>query len=39
MELFGLVSVAWQWLKQGNVAAEALAKGGLSETGKAFYFR
>jgi butyryl-CoA dehydrogenase len=25
MELFGLIVVAWQWLKQGNVAAEALA--------------
>jgi butyryl-CoA dehydrogenase len=37
MELFGLISVAWQWVKQGNVAAEALANGGLSETEKAFY--
>lgn len=37
MELFGLISVAWQWVKQANVAAEALAKGGLSETEKAFY--
>jgi butyryl-CoA dehydrogenase len=24
MELFGLVVVAWQWLKQGNVAATKL---------------
>jgi alkylation response protein AidB-like acyl-CoA dehydrogenase len=34
MDLFGLVVVAWQWLKQGNVAAAALA----TETNeKAFY--
>ena len=32
MELFGLIVVAWQWLKQGNVAA---AK--LDSTEKSFY--
>jgi butyryl-CoA dehydrogenase len=34
MELFGLIVVAWQWLKQGNVAAEALAN---SSSEQAFY--
>jgi acyl-CoA dehydrogenase len=37
MELFGLITVAWQWLKQGHVAAAALAKGGLSAEDEAFY--
>ena len=32
MELFGLVVVAWQWLKQGNVAAR-----NLDSTEKSFY--
>ena len=27
LELFGLVAVAWQWLKQGAVAARALERG------------
>ncbi|OHD66883.1 MAG: acyl-CoA dehydrogenase [Spirochaetes bacterium RBG_13_51_14] len=27
LELFGLVCVAWQWLKQGTAASAALAKG------------
>jgi butyryl-CoA dehydrogenase len=37
MELFGLITVAWQWLKQGHVAAAALVKGGLSAEDEAFY--
>lgn len=37
MELFGLITVAWQWLKQGNKAAEAIKMGGLSEDELAFY--
>jgi butyryl-CoA dehydrogenase len=37
MELFGMITVAWQWLKQGHVAAAALAKGGLSTEDEAFY--
>ncbi len=36
LELFGLVTVAWQWLKQGRVAAQALA-GGVGESDQAFY--
>lgn len=36
LELFGLVAVAWQWLKQGRVAASALA-GGVGESDQAFY--
>jgi hypothetical protein len=35
--LFGIVTVAWQWLKQGNVAAEAIKAGGLSADELAFY--
>jgi butyryl-CoA dehydrogenase len=34
MELFSLVVVAWQWLKQGNVAAEALVN---KSSEQAFY--
>lgn len=37
MELFGIVTVAWQWLKQGNIAAAALKVGGLSADELAFY--
>ena len=37
MELFGLVTVAWQWLKQGQVAAAAIEKGGLNADDLAFY--
>lgn len=37
MELFSLITVAWQWLKQGNKAAEAIKMGGLSEDELAFY--
>ncbi len=36
LELFGLVAVAWQWLKQGVAAARALA-GGVGESDEAFY--
>ena len=36
LELFGLVAVAWQWLKQGLVAASALA-GEVGEADQAFY--
>jgi butyryl-CoA dehydrogenase len=37
MELFGLVIVAWQWLKQGTVASSKLAVGGLNAADKEFY--
>jgi butyryl-CoA dehydrogenase len=37
MELFGVVTVAWQWLKQGNIAAAAIEAGGLSADELAFY--
>ncbi|MFZ5584857.1 MAG: acyl-CoA dehydrogenase [Thermodesulfobacteriota bacterium] len=36
LELFGLVAVGWQWLKQGLVAAQALA-GGVGESDQVFY--
>lgn len=36
LELFGIVAVAWQWLKQG-VSAWNLMKDSESETDKAFY--
>ncbi|MCB2188963.1 MAG: acyl-CoA dehydrogenase [Deltaproteobacteria bacterium] len=36
LELFGLVAVGWQWLKQGAAAARALA-GGVGESDAAFY--
>ncbi len=37
MELFGLVTVAWQWLKQATLAAEKLAAGNLLAEDTAFY--
>lgn len=37
MELFGLVIVAWQWLKQGAVASNKLNAGGLSASDLSFY--
>lgn len=36
LELFGLVAVAWQWLKQGLAATKGLA-GGPGEASAAFY--
>ncbi|MFH1057603.1 MAG: acyl-CoA dehydrogenase [Pseudomonadota bacterium] len=36
LELFGLVAVAWQWLKQGLAASQALAAG-AGESDQAFY--
>ena len=37
MELFGLVTVAWQWLKQGIVAQNALNKDNPGESDADFY--
>lgn len=37
MELFGLVVVAWQWLKQGSIAQAALASSEISANDRAFY--
>lgn len=37
MELFGLVSVAWQWLKQGLISEQALSNVALSEGEQQFY--
>lgn len=37
MELFGLVTVAWQWLKQGAVAQNALLNENLGESDADFY--
>ena len=36
LELFGVVAVAWQWLKQGVAAAKAL-EGGVGESETNFY--
>ncbi|MBI5522182.1 MAG: acyl-CoA dehydrogenase [Desulfarculus sp.] len=36
LELFGLVAVAWQWLRQALVAAQALASG-VGQSDEAFY--
>jgi hypothetical protein len=36
MELMGLVSLGWMWLKMARVATDALAKGGAKE-GAGFY--
>lgn len=36
LELFGLVAVAWQWLKQGLAASKALADG-AGESDEVFY--
>jgi Acetyl-CoA dehydrogenase C-terminal like len=37
MELFGLVNVGWQWLKQATVAQKRLNKGDNTITDNAFY--
>lgn len=37
LELFSLVAIAWQWLKQAAVARRRGAKSGLSAEQKAFY--
>ncbi len=37
MELFGLVTVAWQWLKQGVISEQALSNVALSDGEKQFY--
>jgi butyryl-CoA dehydrogenase len=37
MEAFGILNVAWQWLLQGIVAAEALKKGGIQGEELTFY--
>jgi butyryl-CoA dehydrogenase len=37
LEMFGIVSVAWQWLKQGIIAQKALIVGGLSNDDTDFY--
>ncbi|GHB69632.1 acyl-CoA dehydrogenase [Persicitalea jodogahamensis] len=37
MELFGLVTVAWQWLKQGIVAQNALSDNSPGESNTDFY--
>lgn len=37
MELFGLNIVAWQWLKQGTIAAQKLAAGNVLADDQAFY--
>lgn len=37
MELFGIVNVAWQWLKQSVVAQHCLDRGSVSEQDKTFY--
>jgi butyryl-CoA dehydrogenase len=36
LDMFGLVAVAWQWLKQGLIASAALAKG-VGEQEEKFY--
>ena len=37
MELSGIVTVAWQWLKQGIIAQQALSGSGQSASGIEFY--
>lgn len=37
LELTGNITIAWQWLMQGIVAAKALEKGSLSEDEQNFY--
>jgi alkylation response protein AidB-like acyl-CoA dehydrogenase len=37
MELFGILNVAWQWLKQATVAQRALELKNCTETDKQFY--
>lgn len=37
LDYFSLVTIAWMWLKQGNAAARALEKGGLSDDDVLFY--
>ena len=37
MELFGIVNVAWQWLRQGTVAQEAISDGRAVGDDAAFY--
>ncbi|MFH1091997.1 MAG: acyl-CoA dehydrogenase [Pseudomonadota bacterium] len=36
LEFFGIIAIAWQWLRQGQAAARALVQG-PSETDKKFY--
>jgi butyryl-CoA dehydrogenase len=37
LEMTGIIAIAWQWLKQGIIAQENLAKVNLSEQDSAFY--
>jgi butyryl-CoA dehydrogenase len=37
MEMFGLIAVSWQWLKQATLASEKLADGDLLEEDRRFY--
>jgi butyryl-CoA dehydrogenase len=37
LEMTGHITIAWQWLMQGIVAAKALEKGGLNEDDSNFY--
>ena len=37
LEMAGHITIAWQWLMQGIVAAKAIEKGGLSEDDHNFY--
>jgi butyryl-CoA dehydrogenase len=37
MEMFGILNVSWQWLRQGLVAQEAMGKAGLAEEERNFY--
>ena len=37
LEMTGHITIAWQWLMQGIVAAKAIEKGGLSEDDQNFY--
>jgi butyryl-CoA dehydrogenase len=38
MNIFGQVVMSWLWIRQANVAENALEGMGLSEEDKAFYF-
>ena len=37
LELFGILNVAWQWLRMGSVAETALAQSGVNDIDTAFY--